>query len=75
MSAEENTQTAKDGYAAFGRGDVPAILELLTDGIEWVDPVSYTHLSASDIEFVREYTRLPLIAKVENCLLYTSRCV
>jgi ketosteroid isomerase-like protein len=38
MSAEENTQTAKDGYAAFGRGDVPAILELLTDGIEWVDP-------------------------------------
>jgi ketosteroid isomerase-like protein len=38
MSAEENTQTAKDGYAAFGRGDVPAILELLTDDIEWINP-------------------------------------
>jgi ketosteroid isomerase-like protein len=38
MSAEENTQTAKDGYAAFGRGDVPAILELLTDDIEWLNP-------------------------------------
>ena len=38
MSAEANTQTAMDGYAAFGRGDVPAILELLTDDIEWVNP-------------------------------------
>ena len=38
MSAEQNTQTAMDGYAAFGRGDIPAILELLTDDVEWVLP-------------------------------------
>jgi ketosteroid isomerase-like protein len=38
MSAEENVQTAKEGYAAFGRGDVPAILELLTDDVEWIEP-------------------------------------
>jgi ketosteroid isomerase-like protein len=38
MSAEENVQTAKDGYAAFGREDLPGILELLTDDIEWVNP-------------------------------------
>ncbi len=38
MSAEENVQTAKEGYAAFGRGDVAAILELLTDDIEWIEP-------------------------------------
>jgi uncharacterized protein len=38
MSAEENVETAKEGYAAFGRGDVPAILELLTDDIEWIEP-------------------------------------
>jgi uncharacterized protein len=38
MSVEENVQTAKQGYAAFGRGDVPAILELLTDDIEWIEP-------------------------------------
>jgi hypothetical protein len=38
MSAEENVQTAQAGYAAFGRGDVPAILELLTDDIEWIEP-------------------------------------
>ena len=38
MSVEENVQTAQEGYAAFGRGDVPAILELLTDDIEWIEP-------------------------------------
>jgi hypothetical protein len=38
MSAEENVKTAQQGYAAFGRGDVPAILELLTDDIEWIAP-------------------------------------
>jgi ketosteroid isomerase-like protein len=38
MSLEENAQTAQEGYAAFGRGDVPAILELLTDDIEWIEP-------------------------------------
>jgi hypothetical protein len=38
MSVEENVQAAKEGYAAFGRGDVPAILELLADDIEWIEP-------------------------------------
>jgi ketosteroid isomerase-like protein len=38
MSAEDNVKTAKDGYAAFGRGDVPGILELLADDIEWISP-------------------------------------
>ena len=38
MSADENVKTAQEGYAAFGRGDVPAILELLTDDIEWIEP-------------------------------------
>ena len=38
MSEAENTQLAKDAYAAFGRGDIPAVLELMTDDIEWVFP-------------------------------------
>jgi len=40
MSEQENTQTAKDAYAAFGRGDIPAVLEVMTDDIEWVFPGS-----------------------------------
>ncbi len=37
MSADENVTTAKEGYAAFGRGDVPAILDLLTDDVVWIE--------------------------------------
>lgn len=31
MSEQDNTQVIKDIYAAFGRGDIPAILEALAD--------------------------------------------
>ena len=31
-----NVQIVQQGYAAFGRGDVPALLEMLTDDVEWV---------------------------------------
>ena len=35
MSADRNTQVVKDAYAAFLRGDIAAILDALTDDIEW----------------------------------------
>lgn len=35
MSESRNTQVVKDAYAAFGRGDVKTILELLTDDVQW----------------------------------------
>jgi ketosteroid isomerase-like protein len=35
MSAEENLSTIKAVYEAFGRGDAPAILEHLTDDVDW----------------------------------------
>jgi uncharacterized protein len=35
MSADRNIPVVKDAYAAFLRGDVAAILESLTDDIEW----------------------------------------
>ncbi len=34
MLEQENTQRVKDAYAAFGRGDMPALLAALTDDIE-----------------------------------------
>ncbi len=34
----ENTQLAQDAYAAFGRGDMPALAEAMADDIEWVSP-------------------------------------
>ena len=38
VSADENIQAAVDGYAAFGRGDIAAILAVLTDDVEWINP-------------------------------------
>ena len=35
MGASENLRVVEDAYAAFGRGDIPALLSLLTDDVEW----------------------------------------
>ncbi len=35
MSDAQNTQMVKDAYAAFLRGDVPAILNMLDDNVQW----------------------------------------
>ena len=31
-------QVVQSAYDAFGRGDIPAILEMLDDGVEWTAP-------------------------------------
>lgn len=38
MVEQENTQTVMDLYAAFGRGDLPAVLAALADDVEWALP-------------------------------------
>ena len=35
MSETRNTQIVKDAYAAFQRGDVPAILAVVDEKVEW----------------------------------------
>ena len=35
MTAEQNIETARQMYQAFGRGDVRAILDLVTDDVDW----------------------------------------
>jgi len=35
MAEAENTQVVKDAYAAFGRGDVAAIVNLCDESVEW----------------------------------------
>ena len=36
MSEPTNTDVVQRGYEALGRGDIPAILDLLTDDVEWI---------------------------------------
>jgi uncharacterized protein len=38
VSADENTRLAQSAYEAFGRGDIPSLVELMADDIEWVIP-------------------------------------
>ena len=38
MNTEQNIQTARDFFAAMGRGDLPALQALSTDDIEWIIP-------------------------------------
>lgn len=38
MSSAESLQIVKDGYAAFGRGDVPGLLALMAEDVVWEIP-------------------------------------
>jgi uncharacterized protein len=38
MGVQENVQIVKDGYAAFGRGDIQGLLALFAEDIEWIVP-------------------------------------
>ncbi len=42
MSAEQNIESIKAIYDAFGRGDVGAILELCTDDVDWAADAAIT---------------------------------
>ena len=35
MSDQANVAVVQQAYEAFGRGDIPGVLELLTDDVEW----------------------------------------
>lgn len=35
MSEQQNLQTVRDAYAAFGRGDVQGVLDKLADDVQW----------------------------------------
>jgi uncharacterized protein len=38
MNEQQTTQAVKESFAAVGRGDIPGLLETLTDDVEWVVP-------------------------------------
>jgi ketosteroid isomerase-like protein len=42
MTADTNIKTITQVYEAFGRGDVPAILDAVTDDVDWAAEASST---------------------------------
>ena len=42
MSADDNIKTIMSVYEAFGRGDVPAMLDVLADDVDWAAETTST---------------------------------
>ena len=42
MGEKENIQVVQQMYAAFNRHDIPAVLEILSDDVDWHSPVTRT---------------------------------
>ena len=38
MSEQDNIRIIKDAYDAFKKGDIPGLLNMLTDDVEWITP-------------------------------------
>jgi uncharacterized protein len=38
-----NSKVVETAYAAFGRGDIPAIIEMLSDDVDWRSPETLPH--------------------------------
>jgi ketosteroid isomerase-like protein len=38
MANQDNTQSVQQGYAAFARGDVQAVLDMMADDVVWISP-------------------------------------
>jgi ketosteroid isomerase-like protein len=38
MAEQDNVQVVKDAYAAFGRGDIPAVVNACAPEVEWIIP-------------------------------------
>jgi ketosteroid isomerase-like protein len=36
VTEQQNTQAVQQAFAAFGRGDIPALLQMLSPDVEWV---------------------------------------
>ena len=55
MSAQQNVETVREMYAAFGRGDIDAIVAKCTKDVEWIthlDPIVPWSGDHSGKEFV-----------------------
>jgi uncharacterized protein len=38
MAEQDNVQIIKEAYAAFGRGDIPSLLNMLSEDVDWHIP-------------------------------------
>ncbi len=66
MTESDNTKVVQDAYAAFGSGDMPGMLALLTEDVQW------DHAGPSDIPWAGSFRGHDGVGKFftaigENC--------
>ena len=71
MSEQENLQIVQEGYAAFGRGDIAALLETYADNIDWAMPgppdlIPYAGQRRGREQVAQFYSTFPATEEVEQ---------
>lgn len=54
---QENVQLIKQMFAAFGQGDIPAVLDMVAEDVDWQSPVTRnpsTHISWAKPRYSRD---------------------
>jgi hypothetical protein len=73
-TAVQAVEVVQSAYAAFGRGDVPAILSLIADDVEWkfcgAKGLPYTGTFRTKDEIDRWFASIP---EVEDILVFEPR--
>jgi ketosteroid isomerase-like protein len=70
MSEQQNVQAVQNAYAAFGRGDIQGVLNILSDDVEWhlpgegLIPQAGTYRGKDDVG--RFFQKLGQTAKFDN---------
>jgi uncharacterized protein len=74
MSAPEALAIVQSAYAAFNRGDIPAVLDLLSDDVEWKfcgsKGLPYTGTFRGKDEVAKFFASIP---EVEDLLVFEPR--
>lgn len=73
VSEQENKELIKKGYDAFSAGDVPTVMDLFDDDVEWVQPgnsaVSGTfHGKAEVMEYLGRLAERTLSVKLKRLI-------
>ncbi len=70
----QTVEVVQSAYAAFGRGDVPAILSLIADDVEWkfcgAKGLPYTGTFRTKDEIAKWFASIP---EVEDILVFEPR--
>ena len=67
MKSQENLAAVKEAYAAFGRGDIPLVLEMMAEDVHWTTP------GPRDlVPFAGEFKGRPAVAEYFTSLAATE---